>query len=432
MRGRLCQLCVLSLLQACSAPSILLDSADRRSPWGEEEGDDERDDSGQGGKKEADDTAGTEQVGDNPNEHSSDWIFGLDQLHSVDLTISDEAYNALSSDPYTYVEGTLVFDGTSYDSIGLRIKGRIGSYRSLSQKSAFKIDFNEFISGQTMDGLEKLNLNNMVQDGAFTHERIAYALWNEMDVPAPRVGYAWVTLNGSDYGIYTLVDVYDDVFLERHYQDASGNLYDGDYYMYDSGSYTMLDFHSSLHDMFELDEGQDVGRADIHAVTEALWSVAGTDQYYDVVGALVDLDELVRMWAVEVWVGHYDSYTYNRNNYRVYFDPGDGLADLFPWDPDWAFYSSTPITSPSGYLTTYCKSDPVCHEEFYDALELTCMTADSMGLEEQLDQAIALIDPYLDADPRKETATSTIRSNQEAHRTWLRTRTATLEATGGL
>jgi hypothetical protein len=39
-----------------------------------------------------------------------------------------------------------------------------GSLRTLDQKAAFKIKFDEFIEGQTFLGLKKLTLNNMVED----------------------------------------------------------------------------------------------------------------------------------------------------------------------------------------------------------------------------------------------------------------------------
>jgi hypothetical protein len=362
----------------------------------------------------------------------SAWLFDLHDVKQVDLVLSSEAIASLWASPYDYVEGRITIDGVSLDPVGIRIKGKLGSYRDLSGKSALKIDFNHAVPGQTFYGLEKLNLNNMVQDQAFARERTGYDLFNAMDVPAPRVGYGWVRLNGEDYGLYSLVEVYDDVFLERHFDEPSGNLYDGDYYLWPDWSYTLIDFTSSVCHLYTLDEGTDVALADVNAVVSAVASTGGTDQFTPVVGQLVDLEHFVRFWATDVWIGQYDGYVHYTNNYRVYFDPADGLARVMPWDPDWAFYPHTPVTSPLGTLAVGCKADPACHAHFIEALGSVQAAVEAAQLGPQLEQITDLILPYVDDDPRKEISLETALASQEDLRNWIHTRSAQLAATSGL
>jgi spore coat protein H len=362
----------------------------------------------------------------------SDHLFQLDLVHQVEIELGDEGYRALSAEPYEYVSATVTIDGEVLEEVGARVKGRLGSYRELYEKAAFKIDFNRYIEGQLFHGLEKLNLNNMVQDSSQVHERIGYALYGLAGVPAPRVGYAWLRVNGQDFGLYTMVEAYDDVFLEGRFEDPSGNLYDGDYVLWGGSSYSLVDFDPSVHDLFDLDEGEDVKHADIHAITRVLLEEGGGQGFDEAAAAVLDVDAFARMWAADAWVGHYDSYSYNRNNYRVYFDPEDGLADLFPWDPDWAFYSATPIASPSGLLAQACKADSSCHRSFHEHLAELCTAVEGSDLEEQLDDAIVLIREYVAADPRKEASAASMAGGQEDVRRWLEGRRATLESTGGL
>ncbi len=411
-------------LVACSAPNIVLEGP------GE-------DDTGQ---VTGETGAPPDETGDTGLEHipgtsaytQSDPLFQLDVVHAVEITMGSAAMDSLRSDPFTYVHADLSFDDDLVSDVGVRIKGRIGSYRDLSQKSAFKIDFNRYVDSQTYRALEKLNLNSMVQDNAQVHERIAYGLYRLAGLPAPRVGYAWVKVNGADFGLYTLVEAYDDVFLKGRYAEPDGNLYDGDYVWYGEYEYDKLDFVASLQDMYVLDEGQDVGHADIHAVTQALAASYGGASFDETMSAVVDMDQLIQMWAADTWVGHYDSYSFNQNNYRVYFDPQDGLADLLPWDPDWAFYDDTPITTPSGYLALGCQADPSCYQAFLVALGELCAAVQGSDLEEQLDQAQALIAPYVRADPRKETTAESAAAYQEAVRAWLYRRRGTMEAYFGI
>jgi len=360
----------------------------------------------------------------------NDWLFRLDEVHQVELTISADNLAALAADPFTYVAADIAVDGRALPQVGVRVKGRLGSLRDFTQKVALKVDFNRYDPEQTLDGLEKLNLNNMVQDSAQVHEVLAYEVYRLAGVPAPRVGYGWVAVNGEVFGLYSLVEAYDDVFLDGWYEESHGNLYDGDYLWYGGHSYTKLDFYESLVDLFVQDEGEDVGRADLYAVTDAL--AQGPNGLWDRMSGVMDMEEALAMWAADTWVGHYDSYSFNQNNFRVYFDPADGRADLFPWDPDWAFYDGTPITYPSGLIGATCRRDTPCYQRYLQALRDVCAAVEGSDLSARLDLAAALIAPYLEIDPRKEVSPAGAAAYQQAARSWISNRHAQLSATFGL
>lgn len=358
-------------------------------------------------------------------------LFALDRVHEVELTAGPRDLRALDADPYTPIAATITFDGTLYEGVSMRIKGRLGSYRALSGKSGFKVDMNEFGGTGKVEGMEVLNFNNMVQDCAKIKERIAYGAFVTAGVPAPRVGYAHVTVNGEDYGVYTLVEAYDDEFLKSRFASPGGNLYDGDYYLWPNGNYTLIDFDSASEQYFQLDEGTDVGMADIHAITDALARVNGTAEFRSVVGALVDLDQFADFWATEAWIGQYDGYAYDKNNYRAYFDPADGKARFMPWDPDWAF-GEVPVTSPIGGLAWGCQRDAPCHARFIATIASLSNDVVASGAQGDLDTSAALIEAYLRDDPRKETDMGTIHACQASVRSWIATRSDTLLAVPGI
>ena len=365
------------------------------------------------------------------------WLYTLDAVTGIDLIFSLESWEALSVDAYTKVRADIVINGDRVNDIGVRLKGRYGSYRDLSDKAGFLVDFNYFVQGQTFHGLEQLNLNNMVQDPSYLHDYMAYQVYGLLEVPCPRVGYAWVTVQvlqeestifDWDYGLYANVEAYDDVFLSRVFEEPDGRLYDGDYWMSPDWSwYSLVDFHEELHDYFELDEGEDVGLEDIRAITAALDVHRFLPDFYEVVDPLVDLDQYTRIWAAEAWVGQYDGYAYNRNNFRVYFDPGnEGRAIFMPWDHDWAFYSGTPLDYPLGRLTRACSFNETCNQDFLRHLwSLTPKVAEA-DLQGQMDQVIALIDPWIEQDPRGESSPRAINSSRYELRRWLDNRDETL------
>jgi spore coat protein CotH len=354
-------------------------------------------------------------------------VFNLDALHTVAITLAPGGSRSLAADPYTYVPADVLFDGVTFPNVGVRIKGRLGSYRTLAQKAGFKVDFLEFGEDAKLEGLEKLNLNNMVQDCAKVKEYAAYGINRMLDIPAPRVAYARVTVDGQDFGVYSLVEDYDDEFLQKNFSDPTGNLYDGDYHLWPDGSYTLVDFTDVGQPYFALDEGADVALADVYAVTDTL-RAGGT--FAETLDTVVDRDQHAAFVAAAAWTGHYDSYSYYSNNYRVYFDPARGGKAVFlPWDPDWAF-GATPVTAFYGAVSGRCFTDPACNAGIHAALDTLDATLPGSALESELLAATTLLRPYLADDPRMEDAMPTVRACQTEVFAWFDRRGAELDAAG--
>lgn len=352
-------------------------------------------------------------------------VFDRSVLHEVALVLPADSVASLGNDPYTFVPAGITFDGEEFPTVGARITGRLGSLRYLPSKSAFKIDFLEFGGDARLHGLDKINLHNMVQDCAKVSELAAYTINEMVGVPSPRVAYAHVTINGEDYGVYSVIEQYDDEFLKDRFADPSGNLYDGDYKLWPNGDYTLLDFNTVAQQYFQLDEGTDVALADVRAITDALQGG------FPAASALIDVDEFAAFFAAAAWTGHYDSYAYYSNNYRFYFDPGrDGKAVFLPWDPDWAFYASTPLTSPYGVLAQGCLADVDCRAKVSANLATLSVEVPGGELPGEVQAAIDLIEYPLRDDPKRETAMPSVHGCQADLLDWFNRRGAEVAAYG--
>lgn len=378
-----------------------------------------------------------EAVGDQPGaDDPAAWLFGLDVVHTVAIELDDSAWDDFAADPYGYVEGHVEVDGERVEDVGVRLRGKIGSARSISQKPKFKIDFNAWLSDQRFYGLETLSLNNSVVDCSYLKESVGYAAFAAAGVPAPRTGYAWVTVNGADYGLYTIIETPDDRFLESRWADGSGNLYDGKYVWYGGYSYTLLDFAIGVDALFSLEEGTDVGNADITAISEVLAATRGTADFYEATGAVLDWDAVHRMLIVEQWVGHLDGYAQNTNNYRVYFDPADGRAELVPWDLDYAFLAESTWgmswASPRGTLAAACYADATCRAAHAAVAADVIADIDAAGLGAFLEQAAALTEADALRDPRRECAVTTVPSERAALTSWVAGQSANVRAFWGI
>lgn len=357
-------------------------------------------------------------------------IFDDTVLHTVALTLGEEARAALRDEPYVWVRGDVALDGEAVSAVGVRLRGKIGSFRTLDQKPKFKIDLNRYNPDQEFQGLEAISLNNEVVDCSYVKEPAGYAVYHAMGLAAPHTSFATVTVDGEDYGLYVLVEVPDDRFLKANFDKAKGNLYDGKYLYYGGYDYEMVDFTPSLDGNFTLEEGEDVGLADIQAITAALRSDEG--DFEARLDPLVDLDQLHRLLAVEQWIGHVDGYALDQNNYRVYMNPYDDRAEIIPWDLDYAFTSprswGMSWSEPRGALARGCWADEACFAAQAETARAAVERIDTDALLARFDAWTALIASAAAADPRRECGAARVAPSQEDVRAWLESRPESVPA----
>ena len=96
-------------------------------------------------------------------------------------------------------------DNEDYRNVALRAKGNtsLSMVRSYgNNRYSFKIEFDHYDSGNTYYGLDKLCLNNIIQDHTYMKDYLAYELMRDMGVPSPLCSYVYITVNGEDWGLY--------------------------------------------------------------------------------------------------------------------------------------------------------------------------------------------------------------------------------------
>jgi spore coat protein CotH len=333
------------------------------------------------------------------------WLFDPNTVVEIDLGLSPEAIDALEADPDEYVKGSFevrvgdVVEGPALSEVGIRLKGGTGSFRTLSEKAAFKIKFAEFVDHQKYYGLKKLTLNNMVQDPSMVHEALAYDLFRAMDVPAPRTGYAFTRLNGEVVGLHADIETYDDVSLPRWFE-STRHLYEADAPGLDVAAQEDAE-------EFEVDEGDDDDLTDL----EGLISAANDEEgdWSDGLAGLASLEEMTRMWAVERYIGHWDGYAgvaaaFRPNNYYLHSDD-PGVFAMLPWGTDQTWADDFEFDEPAGgLLFNRCLDDDSCRALYEQALEQAQGVVADLELEAKAERYAALLSPCqeLEEEPRRE------------------------------
>lgn len=324
-------------------------------------------------------------------------LFADGQIIGIDIKLSLADIDALTKNPDVYVKAdvdvTMANATTSLVDVGVRIKGKAGSLRTLDQKAAFVIKFNEYTKGQKLDGLTKLAVNNMVQDSSMIHERIGYMLFNAMDIPSARSGYARVSVNGELYGLYSTVEsVSNNEFLSKWMGGDTGNLYEGAY-----GTDLVM---GSLN-TFDQDNGTFVNYTDLAELTMALDAMTA-ENFMVEASKVIDMDRYVEFAATEIYIGHWDGYAVFQNNYFIYRRPDNNLWTWIPWGIDQTFKENIDPFDALARVHTLCVQSIECRQKLSLAYEKAMMKVDELKLVAKCTDVKNLIWADVQADPRRE------------------------------
>jgi spore coat protein CotH len=232
-----------------------------------------------------------------------------------------------------FVQGELESDQIS---IGLRLKGST-SIQPLKQKPSMRIQFNwgDALKGQRFLGLKNMTLHSLTQDNSLVHELGAYKLYNSMGVVAPNTGWAEVFVNGKSKGVYLNIETPDDIFLSKRFKDPTQHLYEGQAFAdlkpgNDSGG--------EYEGKFTVDEGWATtpSKADLTALIEAA-NVEPAKAWWDGLAKRVDRTAMVKMFAVDNFIGHWDGYSGSIINNYFLRSNSKSVFTFLPWGTDQTF-----------------------------------------------------------------------------------------------
>lgn len=157
-------------------------------------------------------------------------LFDTSKVHTIDIVMDDWDEFIENCENEEYSACAVVIDGESYKNVALRAKGNT----SLSQvaqygndRYSFKLEFDHYSDALNYHGLDKLCLNNIIQDNTHMKDYLCYTMMSYAGVNAPLCSFAYITVNGEDWGLYLAVEAIEDGFLERNY-NSTGNLYKPD------------------------------------------------------------------------------------------------------------------------------------------------------------------------------------------------------------
>jgi spore coat protein H len=239
---------------------------------------------------------------------------------------------------FVYVHADLEFEGRLLRDVGVRYKGNGTFLESRdSIKRSLKIDLNKYVKGQGLEDVRMLTLQNNVTDASLMNEVLAYRLYRDAGVPAPRTTYArvFVTVPGKFdrkyFGLYSLNETVDKHFAEDRFGTKRGALFKPvtSSLFADLGA-DWSAYKQTYDPKLALYDEQKKAVMDL----SRLVTQAEDAEFVARIGEFIDLPEFARFMAVMVYLSDLDGILGPGQNLYLHFHPKTQQFQFIPWDQD--------------------------------------------------------------------------------------------------
>ncbi len=232
--------------------------------------------------------------------------------------------------PYHSV--TVEVDGNVIENVGVRQKGFSSNFFTNTTKKPLKINFGKFVDDQEYDGVRKINLANGQGDPAVIKDKIVYDMFRQHGIPSPRVSHVKVYIQDEYWGIYAIIEQIDKRYLKRNFADNDGNLWKNK----GNSDLNWLGTNPNSYP-FELQTNEDDD--DWTKFIEFLDFINNSTntEFKDDIESIFDLDEYLRILAIDLLTNNWDSYIEHGRNWYLYHEPKTDKIHWLPWDYNFAF-----------------------------------------------------------------------------------------------
>lgn len=242
-----------------------------------------------------------------------------------------------------YFQAKFVFDDGEFrdtvENVGLRLRGNTSLN---AQKKSFKISFNEFMPGREYQGVKKLNLRGQHNDPTMVREKLFYEVWESAGMTERRASFVRLYINSEYRGLYTNVEEMDKTWLGRVFEEDDGNLYKCTYP-------ADLVYHGPIQSVYKnilnnpAERAYDLKTNELEDdYTHLIELMAALDKPVDAnfptqIQQILNVESVLKSFAIDVATGNWDDYFYNKNNYYLYDNPATGKFDFVTYDTDNTF-----------------------------------------------------------------------------------------------
>jgi spore coat protein H len=270
-----------------------------------------------------------------------------DQIHTIHILIKEADLIALEHKDSLWNNRrfpiTFVYDEKdTVNQATIRLKGNTS--RS-SKKKSYRIDFDRIVNKQTFQGLETIHIHGNHNDASMIREFLSAYVMKKMNIPVNRVNHIKLFINGTYWGVRSMVEYIDKDFLKTRFGSNKGNNYkctwpaDLDWLGSNQNTYKSIINPSPLQERaYELKTNEDIDDySRFVSLIDIINNQKNQSNFPQEIEKIFDVDTYLKALAAEVLIGHWDNYFYNKNNYFIYDNPNNQKFTYIPYDMDNTF-----------------------------------------------------------------------------------------------
>jgi hypothetical protein len=223
-----------------------------------------------------------------------EWEHGLDQ---EEQGVDHNPYHPLIEFRY----GEIVINDAE-----IRLRGNT-TYWDPANKMQFQIGFHQHDENGLFLGQRRLAFDAAENNVHMLRDRLGLAILRDMGITAPCANNARLVVNGEYYGLFTSIEKIDERFIERVFDDPTGDLFDR---------------HN-----WELKTNENTSNNDRIEALQDADSVEELETY-------LDIEQALQVFAAEAIIPHGDGMWAGGLNFFLYDDPLRNKFVLLPWDLD--------------------------------------------------------------------------------------------------
>ena len=273
-------------------------------------------------------------------------LFDPYQVHTLEIEFFNPDYDQILQDRWeiddkTYELATVIFNGDTLDSVGVRYKGNSTFYFAKligSPKFPLNIDFDLIYEDQDLLGYNKVKLSNSIFDATFVRESIGY-LTEGYYLPTSEVGYMNVFINGTLIGLYVSVESVNKPFLTKHFDNNEGAFFKCEPQFHFGEAYdTWPDLRWYGDDSTAYDYQMSYELKSESGWADLLDLIYTLNFEIDSIETILNVDRALWFFAASQVMPDLDAYNgFYIHNYYLYRNTTSGQFEVIPWDKDHTF-----------------------------------------------------------------------------------------------
>jgi hypothetical protein len=337
----------------------------------------------------------------NKDQQALDRLYAIDNVLTIEITMPQADWDKVRTEPpaggicnfnwpgdsrYTWhpatsvrISGTSFPPSTTFNGVGVKKKSFCGSIND--DKPCLHIDFGRFSNtvasaAENLIGSRYLTLNNSIQDPSYVRQPLGYTILGMAGLPHSRCNFARVLVNGKPIGqgvanvnspgVFVNAEPIMKRYIERNFNgNLNGNLYELEHT--DDLVTARIPF-IGVESLSKFADKADLKLADDQIAAHGL---SGANQ-------MLDLDQFIKLYAMEFLLKHWDGYSDNTNNTYLYNDvnavaspgPGNIQFKMIPWGidqilkPQHSFKLST-----NGLIAKLVRDDATRHTQLINQIQ---------------------------------------------------------------